>query len=205
MTNALDSVRAYFTRRIAEHGNSPRGVDWNTTDAQELRFAQVMNVVDSDGKFSLVDWGCGYGALYDFLTRAGVAFDYVGFDITHAALEQAKAAHPGVTFVGEEKDVPQCDYVVASGVYNVKLDTPTDAWHAMVEDQLAHMFAKAKRGIAATFLTSYSDAPKQRPDLFYADPLELFDFAKRKLSPNVALLHDYGHWDFTLIVRKALP
>ena len=39
-------------------------------------------------------------------------------------------------------------------------------------------------------------------DLYYADPLDLFDYCKRNFSKNVALLHDYRLYDFTLIVRK---
>ncbi|MEZ0314535.1 MAG: class I SAM-dependent methyltransferase [Myxococcota bacterium] len=205
MTDPLDSVRAYFSRRMKEHGSSPRGVDWNTVEAQELRFAQVMNVRDHDGPFTLVDWGCGYGALYDFLKRYGLPFTYVGYDITPPALMRARTDHPGVMFVGGENEIPECEFVVASGVFNIKLDTSAEAWRDFVHDQLKRMFAKATRGIASTFLTTYSDPPKRRPDLFYADPLQLFDFAKRELSPNVALLHDYGHWDFTLVVRKAAP
>lgn len=199
----MDSVRTYFTRRVDEHGASPKGVDWNTQEAQELRFAQVMNVRDHDGPFTILDWGCGYGALYDFLKRFGLPFHYVGFDITPAVLEQARASHPGVLFVGPDEELPSVEYVVASGVFNLRLTTPYDEWRSFVQKQLERMFALCSRGISATFLTSYSDPPKQRADLFYANPLELFDFAKRELSPNVALLHDYGHWDFTLIVRKA--
>ncbi len=205
MSDPLDSVRAYFSRRMKEHGSSPRGVDWNTVEAQELRFAQVMNVRDHDGPFTIVDWGCGYGALYGFLERYGLPFTYVGYDITPAALVRARTDHPGVMFVGDENEIPECEFVVASGVYNIKLDESVEAWRDYVQDQLRRMFAKATRGVAATFLTTYSDPPKRRPDLFYADPLQMFDFAKRELSPNVALLHDYGHWDFTLVVRKAAP
>jgi hypothetical protein len=53
-------------------------------------------------------------------------------------------------------------------------------------------------------LTKYSDAERMagRPDLFYGDPLFFFDFCKRNFSRNVALLHDYGLYDFTIIVRK---
>lgn len=203
MSDPLDSIRAYFTRRMSEHGSSPRGVDWNTAEAQEIRFAQIMNVRDHDGPFTIADWGCGYGGLYDFLKRYGLPFTYVGFDITPAALMRARSSHPGVMFVGEERELPEMEFVVASGVFNIRLDTAEADWRVYVQEQLKRMFAKATRGIASTFLTSYSDPPKQRADLFYANPLELFDFAKRELSPNVALLHDYGHWDFTLIVRKA--
>ena len=41
-----------------------------------------------------------------------------------------------------------------------------------------------------------------RPHLHYGDPLWFFDWCKRKYSRNVALLHDYDLYDFTIIVRK---
>jgi hypothetical protein len=41
-----------------------------------------------------------------------------------------------------------------------------------------------------------------RADLFYADPCVYFDLCKRRYSRQVALLHDYGLYEFTLIVRK---
>ena len=41
-----------------------------------------------------------------------------------------------------------------------------------------------------------------RPYLYYADPLFLFDYCKKKYSKSVALLHDYGLYEFTILVRK---
>ena len=51
-------------------------------------------------------------------------------------------------------------------------------------------------------VTSYSDPEFMRPDLYYADPRFLFDYCKRKLSRHVALLHDYGLYEFTVLVRQ---
>ena len=38
--------------------------------------------------------------------------------------------------------------------------------------------------------------------LYYADPGRLFDLCKRRYSRNIALLHDYGLYEFTILVRK---
>jgi len=51
-------------------------------------------------------------------------------------------------------------------------------------------------------LTSYSDKEKQRPDLYYANPCFMFDYCMRNFSRDVALLHDYQMFDFTILVRK---
>ena len=42
----LDQVKSYFDKRIQEHGASPRGSDWNSETSQNLRFDQLLKVVD---------------------------------------------------------------------------------------------------------------------------------------------------------------
>ena len=44
---------------------------------------------------------------------------------------------------------------------------------------------------------------RMRDDLHYGDPCSLFDHCKRAFSKQVALLHDYGLYEFTIRVRKA--
>ena len=41
-----------------------------------------------------------------------------------------------------------------------------------------------------------------RPDLYYPDPGAVFDRCMRRYSRHVALLHDYGLYEFTILVRK---
>jgi len=41
-----------------------------------------------------------------------------------------------------------------------------------------------------------------KDDLYYADPCYFFDYCKKKFSKNIALLHDYGLYEFTILVRK---
>ena len=43
--------------------------------------------------------------------------------------------------------------------------------------------------------------PAARPDLHYAEPSHLFDHCARLYSRNVAVLQDYGLYEFTVIVR----
>ena len=55
---------------------------------------------------------------------------------------------------------------------------------------------------AFNVLTSYADPDRMRPDLYYADPCFLFDYCQRRYSRWVAILHDYGLYEFTVVVRK---
>jgi hypothetical protein len=71
-----------------------------------------------------------------------------------------------------------------------------------VRETIADLAALGTRGFAFNALTLYSDVEKRRPDLHYADPLELFDHCKRTYSRFVTLLHDYPLYEFTILVRR---
>jgi len=200
----LDHVKSYFDKRIQEHGASPRGSDWNSETSQNIRFDQLLKVVDASS-FSLLDYGCGYGALADYLESKGFEADYYGYDILESAIETARQVHANKTrraFFTDKSQLPACDYTVASGIFNFRGEQSFEDWTEYVIGVLNEFNQLSQRGFSSNFLTKYSDADKMRPDLYYADPLFLFDYCKRNFSKNVALLHDYRLYDFTLIVRR---
>jgi SAM-dependent methyltransferase len=201
----LAPVRNYFEERLDAHGTSARGADWNSDAAQEARFDQLLKVLDPAAPFSILDYGCGTGALADYLARKGFQAEYVGYDIVEKAIEAARVHHsgkPGRTFTAQEGELPVCDYVLASGIFNFRADTSFEDWTKYVVSVLERFDKLSRRGFASNFLTKYSDAERMRADLYYADPCYLFDYCKRNFSKNVALLHDYTLYDFTLLVRK---
>jgi SAM-dependent methyltransferase len=203
----LQDVASYYAGRIAEHGQTAAGVDWNSQAGQVMRFNQLLKLVDSSQPYSIADIGCGYGALLDHLLQLGHATRYVGVDIALPMIEAARsrfATSPGVTFgLGNSPD-EIVDYSVASGIFNVRLGRTDEEWLAYLIETLDVMNATSRMGFSFNCLTSYSDADRMRRDLYYADPLDLFDLCKRRYSRQVALLHDYELYEFTMIVRKQL-
>lgn len=200
----LDHVKSYFDKRIRQHGASPRGSDWNSETSQNIRFDQLLKVVESR-TVSLLDYGCGYGALADYLVTQGFDADYYGYDILESAIQTARQAHQGKprrTFFTDKSKLPVCDYTVASGIFNFRGGQSFEEWTEYVLGVLHEFDQLSRRGFSSNFLTKYSDADKMRADLYYADPLFLFDYCKQNFSRNVALLHDYRLYDFTLLIRK---
>jgi SAM-dependent methyltransferase len=200
----LSDVAAYYGRKLAAHGPAPAGVDWNSAASQVLRFAQLLRLLDGDADVSINDYGCGYGALSDYLHDVAPAAACTGYDIAQAMVEAAAARHAGCgrcRFTSDRAALQIADYTVASGIFNVKLSAEPGAWREHLLATLDDMRSISRRGFAFNVLTSYSDADRQRPDLYYADPLPLFDICKRRYSKQVALLHDYPLYEFTMIVR----
>ena len=67
----LGPVARYYSSRLREFGPVAKGVDWNSSESQELRFAQLCRILPSEQPFSIGDIGCGYGALLDFQPGQG--------------------------------------------------------------------------------------------------------------------------------------
>jgi SAM-dependent methyltransferase len=203
----LGSVEQYYSGKIQTHGTVPQGVDWKDRAGQVLRFEQLLKIIRIDSGYSLNDIGCGFGCLAQELQKAGRSFDYQGSDISPAMIEAAQARFlgaPNIRFFSLTHELPKSDYSVASGIFNVRLQHSTEAWENYIDATLVEMDRLSSKGFAFNMLTSYSDADRKRPDLYYADPGFYFDLCKRRFSKNVALLHDYGLYEFTLLVRKDL-
>jgi SAM-dependent methyltransferase len=204
-TELLDRIGAYYAEKLAAHGATARGVDWNSNQSQTLRFEQFARLWGGATSFSLNDLGCGYGALYEFLAAREFAVDYLGIDVAPEMVEEATRRLGGRTrcaFVRGEVPTRLADYCVASGIFNVKLDASEATWREHILAVLAAMDATSRRGFAFNCVTRYSDAERMQGYLYYADPVFLFDYCKTRYARNVALLHDYGLYEFTLVVRK---
>lgn len=204
-TDLLAEVAGYYNEKLAQHGETPRGVDWNGVESQELRFAQLCKIIDRRSSFSVNDLGCGYAALFEYLANRYSGFSYLGIDVSASMVQSAKRRHQGMSearFVLAGKPDEVADFGVASGIFNVRLGRSDQEWCEHIEASLEILDRTSRLGFAFNCLTSYSDAEKMRDYLYYADPCALFDLCKRRYSRNVALLHDYGLYEFTILVRK---
>jgi SAM-dependent methyltransferase len=201
----LDGVRQHYEATLRAFGPTARGVDWNSPESQRLRFEQLLKVCDPGTAFTLLDYGCGYGALLDHLRACGIGCAYCGYDISEAMVAEARRLHPeseGCTFVTDEGRLPVADYTVASGIFNVRPQIADEPWHEHMLRTVARMARLSLRGFAFNALTVHCDRERMRADLAYADPAFWFQHCVRSFSRHVAVLHDYPLYEFTILVRQ---
>lgn len=208
--NILQQVSDYYRKCLERYGPTPRGVDWNTLESQILRFEQLSKLLPTEKEtpFSVLDYGCGYGALVGFIQSRYTAVQYTGFDCVDAMLASADLNYggiPHVRFAAELPPVGRYDYVLASGVFNVKQGVDERDWERYVLETIEQLFSRCERGFAFNALTRYADPEKMRDDLYYANPLRLFEYCRTRFSRRVALLHDYPLYEFTIVVRRDEP
>ncbi len=192
-------MAGYYGRALAAHGPTPRGVDWSSRASQELRFATLLRGIDWSAAPSVLDYGCGWGALAEHLE--GTPCTYVGYDIAPAMIAAARP-RSGARFTCDPADLAPADHVIASGIFNVKLDTPQAAWSRYVEETLARLWSLTRRRLAFNMLPPASAPALARPHLHYASPAAIVAHCARTLGGQVSLRDRYGLWEFTVILER---
>lgn len=197
----------HYRTCFAEHGATPLGVDWNGAPSQEAHFEQLLKLLPSDRAIDINDLGCGYGALADFLDARRELARFRGYDVNAEMVSVARQRFADERFSFEVSDRPteQADFSVASGIFTLRLGRTDEACLSALLETAGTLHATSRLGFAFNCLTSYSDPEKMRDYLYYPDPCILFDHCKRHFARNVALLHDYGLYAFTILVRKVEP
>lgn len=204
MENIKYEVSKYYNEKIKEHGASSKGVDWNGIESHNLRFEQLTKIIEAEGS-SIIDYGCGYGAIIDYLDTRYNNFRYTGFDIASEMIDAGNkkyANRANISFHQKLDTIEKQEYCIASGIFNVRLKNSDTDWESYILATLNEMNNICTKGFSFNILTSYSDKEYMRDYLYYAKPDWLFDYCKRNFSRKVALLHDYELYEFTILVRK---
>jgi SAM-dependent methyltransferase len=201
----ITDVRNYYEKKLEQFGSTSRGVDWKDAASQLLRFEQLAKLFEGVHEASFLDFGCGYGAMYDFIAASMPGLAYYGYDISPEMLLAARLAHPAYRedrWLKQLPDGARFDFVIASGIFNVRLEHDCSEWVRYIMHTLDTFNRIAIKGFAFNMLTSYSDPEKRAPHLFFADPCEYFNLCKTRYAQHVTLIHDYPLYEFTLLVRK---
>ena len=200
----LPKVAAYYASKLAAHGSTPQGVDWNGIESHELRHRQFLRLLNESPTGSIIDLGCGFGDFLRFLRAEGHRGHFTGYDIAAGMISKARELH-GETdqhrwrIGAEPADV--ADFAIASGIFNVKGDVSGEIWTRYVHRTIDTLARASRRGFAFNVLSMSSDPERRRPALYYAEPTVMLGHCLSSYGRAVALLQDYGLYEFTLIVR----
>lgn len=204
MNEIEEQVKGYYSSKIKQFGATPQGVDWNSVESQELRFEVLSSLINNQDHFSILDFGCGFGSMLAYFETKYQSFEYIGFDVSEDMIAAALNKFSTQENVKWETSLPieKTDYVIASGIFNVKLENTNEDWLTYILETLKKIDENCVKGFSFNVLTKYSDSEYMKEYLYYADPSLLFDYCKKNFSKNVALLHDYNLYEFSIIVRK---
>jgi SAM-dependent methyltransferase len=202
----LSEVATYYAAKLEAYGPTPKGVDWNNSESQETRHRQFLRLLGSSLDASVIDLGCGFGDFLRFLRAAGHRGRFAGYDVVPSMIEKARELH------GESHELQWrmgteptevADFAIASGIFNVKGRVPNDVWTDYVHQTVDILAQAGRRGFAFNMLSMSSDPDKRRSNLYYADPADMLAHCLSRYGRSVALLQDYGLYEFTVVIRQS--
>jgi ubiquinone/menaquinone biosynthesis C-methylase UbiE len=189
-----------YIKRYKRYGYSPLSLGWGKGGRQDLRF-RVLSEVGILYDSSVLDVGCGFGDLFNYLKKQGWRGDYVGLDIVDDLLTEARKQFPEIEVrnidILTNKFDNQFDYVVSSGIFNARLYEEDN--YDYIFRMLKKMFEISKIGVAVDFMSSYVDF--KHTTAFHAEPEVVFSLM-RKLSKRIILRHDYMPYEFAVYIYK---
>ena len=169
-----------------------RAMGWASLFNQQLRFDVMMSLVDFSNQ-SILDVGCGDGALFHFLKNQGIVHDYKGIDISNAMILRSQLRYPGIS----TRCINFFDYgishdiVLCSGALSY---CPSDDSHQFLKTAIDHLFGLSTHHFVFNLLSI--NAPTVAPFTQY-DPRWVLDYCL-SVTPFVTLHHNYLLNDFTV-------
>jgi SAM-dependent methyltransferase len=197
----LDCIQRY-EKRLQEFGYSPATLGWGVHGRQEVRFSVLAEPVLRVPESSVLDVGCGFCDLSEFLTQHGWRGRYTGVDIVPGLLDVARRRHPDLDIreldiTDESVALEEYDFVISSGALNAALPSGSNETHTA--EALRSMYQRSRYATCVDFLSSYVDF--QKPGAYHTDPGWALAAAKQ-LTCRVLLRHDYMPYEFSMFLFR---
>lgn len=190
----------YYRRKLEQYGATAAGMDWKDQTSQTLRFDRLTRFLPPHQVSSLLDVGCGNGALATFLATRFPEVNVFGIDICPEMVAVCLATHgegtARVTTCDELlREGSRFDYIVASGVFNVKLDASDLVWRDYTLHTIGEMFELANICVAFNLMSPFVDYRYDR--LFYPMPGDIEAFVANHVTRKYFIDHAYPLFETT--------
>jgi SAM-dependent methyltransferase len=186
----IDSLKDYYRSLFEENGDSPQAAQHTSREGQFKRFEILTDPISKS--HSIVDVGCGLGEMLRFLRKNNYTGQYLGLDFLPEFITAANSKFKNdsnAEFI--EYDVCRDElpekyhYILMSGIFNNKM--PKN--QSFMFDTITKLYDKCYCGLAFNALSTHVEY--QDDTLYYSNPMLVFDYCKKNLTPFVSLKHDY--------------
>lgn len=207
--NTFQKISIHYDKLFDKYGSSVKSSQQSSRVTQIKRMKILTKNIIFKKNDKVFDFGCGTGYLLNFLKKQkkfkGI---YHGCDISEKIISYniKKFKSSKVLFLNQnilkKKLYVKYDYIFINGTFNNYTGNNMQ-WMKKI---LIKLIVNTKKKLIFNNLSRYVDYKDNK--LFYADPSEIFDFCKKKLSKNVSINHSYSikkgviPYEFTTIVSK---
>jgi len=201
MKDVSKKIKLSYQKKFSQFGVGPKSLFWGSKGAAHQRFRQFWAEIDFSGK-SVLDVGCGFGELGNFLTKRYENVNYTGIDIVPEFIAEAKKLYPSLNFIeGDYFGNPlaqKFDVIICSGGLNSNVADNTDYRTKAIKTMYTY-----SNKIAAFNMLGGFPQPETKTDsnVWYADSLKILKTCM-EITPRVILRAHYHPKDFTIFMYK---
>ena len=202
----------YYEELFEKYGDNYLSLDWKSPDSQEKRFKILTDLIDmyyGSKKTSVIDVGCGFGDLSNYLEKKGYKASYLGYDITPKILDAAKSKYPKAKFelndILEDENPKKADFVFCCGALNIVFDS-REKHMQFINSMLIRMFQLCNIAVGVNFLSYQAVYHLQDEELnlaqYFYTRIEDILSCVRGMTSRFIIRHDYHPGDFTVYLMK---
>ena len=198
-----DQIDTYLNNFLINKESS-LGTFQNDRVTQHMRFEHIIapfkEILNEETTFH--DFGCGCCDMYEYIKLNKLKLKYSGTEIIQEMIDHARLKHPGIELynrdVLNEKVADKYDIVVFSGGLYLPGSIPHNEWKDFVYNVINKMWEMSSIGISFNLLTTHSEY--KHNNLFYVDPMEMFNYCVGNFSRFVKLDHAYPLYEWSISV-----
>lgn len=198
----MDDFKRFYHEHLAKYGDTHMGVGWPKAEDVPVRYQVMLDVIkQGPGSVSLLDLGCGTGALLGYIRSQGRHdIHYVGLDNSQQHIALCRQKFPDADFIcadiaTDASALGEYDYIVACGLFTVKVGLTYTEMFQFMSETLEKLYPHARIAMAFNTMTKHVDW--EREDLFHVPLDEMAAYAKARLSRHLVFRAEYGLWEYT--------
>ena len=182
-------------------------VDWESEEAQNLRFKALIEHFNMNGNV-LLDVGCGVGSLAEYIDKNNINLYYIGIDIMPEMVERAKSkTYKNISpqfmtmdFFKKTDIEDDVDYIYTSGIFNLNLGNN----EAFLKEAIEAFLLAARKGVCFNLL-DISCKEKYGDKYYYYKKDDIFlltqDILKKlNLNYKIHIEDKYLQNDFSVFI-----
>ncbi len=181
-------------------------LDWESEEAQKLRFSALINNFDMQNS-TLLDVGCGLGHLAEYIDNQNLKLYYTGVDIIPEMINRAnnktfKNIIPQFMTIDFFKNSIEddFDYIYTSGIFNLNLGNN----EKFLEDAIKIFTLSARKGVCFNLLDE-SCREKYGNKYYYYNKNNILEktnniLEKQNKKYNIKIVDEYLSNDFSVFI-----
>ena len=201
--NSYNKIADYYNKVFNKHGETPEGLAWDNQINLNKRYEVMFDIIKHYNS-TILDFGCGYGGLYEWILNNKKSVEYTGLDINKEVLKIAEEKYPKTTWINSDihKNLFDLnfDYIICNGTFTVKDTLTQEEMTNFMCNTLEKLWTKTNKGIAFNVMSKLVDW--ERDDLFNVSIDQLGQWLVDNLSRNFVIKNNYGLYEYTVYVYK---